>query len=98
MLWYCEYTWQSGVTAEEVRDRVLQQHDAGMNHPEKIKGWYALAGGGAGFMLVETDDPRELTELLQPYMDVVSWDVRAVYELKYDEAIDSFKKAARQAA
>ena len=41
---------------------------------------------------------RELTELLQPYMDVVSWDVRAVYEIKYDQAVDSFKKMARQAA
>jgi hypothetical protein len=98
MLWYCEYTWQPGVTAEKVRARVLEQHEAGTNQPQRIRGWYALAGGGAGFMLVETDDPRELTSLLQPYMDVVSWDVRAIYELKYDEAIDSFKKAARQAA
>src|SRR5947208_16338450 len=98
MLWHCQYTWQGGVTADEVRDRILQQHDAGTNHPEKIRGWYALAGGGAGFMLVETNDPRELTELLQPYMDVVSWDVRAVYELNYYEAVDSFKKLAKQAA
>jgi hypothetical protein len=30
--------------------------------------------------------------------DVVSWDVRAVYELKYDEAIDSFRKAAKRSA
>jgi hypothetical protein len=28
-----------------VRDRVVAQHDAGMNHPEKIRGWYNLAGG-----------------------------------------------------
>jgi hypothetical protein len=98
MLWYCQYTWQSGVTAEQVRKRVLQQHDAGTNHPEKVKGWYGLAGGGAGFMLVETDDPRELTELLQPYMDVVSWDVRAICEIKYDEAVDAFRKMAEQTA
>jgi len=98
MLWYCEYTWQASTTAEEVRRRVLQQHEAGANHQNKIRGWYSLAGGGAGFMLVETDDPRELTELLQPYMDVVSWDVRAIYELKYDQAVDSFRKSSREAA
>jgi len=98
MLWYCEYTWQSGVTADEVRDRIVQQHHAGTNQPDKIKGWYALAGGGAGFMLVEANDPREVTELLQPYMDVVSWDVRAIYEIKYDEAVGSFENMAKQAA
>jgi hypothetical protein len=31
-------------------------------------------------------------------MDLVSWDVRAVYELRYDEAVDSFRKLAKQAA
>ena len=95
MLWHCQYTWQSGVTADQVRKRVLQQHEAGTNRPRQIKGWYTLAGGGAGFMLVESDDPREVTELLQPYMDVVSWDVRAVYELKYDEMVDAVRKSIK---
>jgi hypothetical protein len=34
---------------------------------------------------VESDGPRQVTEMLQPYMDLVSWDVRAIYELTYDE-------------
>jgi hypothetical protein len=67
--------------------RILQQHDAGKNHPERIRGWYNLAGGGAGFLLVEYDDPRELSRFLTPYMDLLSFDVRAIYETKYDEAI-----------
>ena len=96
MLWYCEYTWQSGVTAEQVRKRVLQQHEAGTNQQAKIRGWYSLAGGGAGFMLVESDDPREVTEILQPYMDVVSWDVRAIYELNYDEMLQTMRQATGQ--
>lgn len=95
MLWYCQYTWHQGTTAEQVRRRLLQQHEADANRPGNIRGWYSLAGGGAGFMLVETDDPREVTETLQPYMDLVSWDVRAVYELAYDPVVDAARKTAQ---
>jgi hypothetical protein len=61
----------------------------------RIRGWYNLAGGGAGFLLVETDDPREVTAFLQPYMDLVAFDVRAVYELNYDEQIEELRKAVQ---
>src|SRR5436309_7653138 len=77
MLWYCRFTWHPHTTPAQVRQRVLQQHEAGLTHPDRIRGWYNLAGGGAGFMLIETDDPRELTTMLQPYMDLVRWDVHA---------------------
>lgn len=97
MLWYCRFTWYPGTTSDRVRDRVLQQHAAGTNHPEKIRGWYNLAGGGAGFMLVETEDPREVTSILEPYMDLVSWDVHAVYELPYSPVTEHFKEMAAAA-
>ncbi len=96
MLWYCRFRWHQKTRAEDVRRRVLEQHEAGKNHPEKIRGWYNLAGGGAGFMLVETDDPHELTEILQPYMDLVSWDVHAVYELPYDQMIEEFRRELQE--
>ncbi|HET8592415.1 MAG TPA: DUF3303 family protein [Solirubrobacterales bacterium] len=92
MLWYCRYAWQPGVTVQDVRKRVVLSHDAGLNQPEKIRGWYNLAGGGAGFMLIETDDPREVTTLLQPYMDIVNWNVHAVYELPYEETVERFRQ------
>jgi hypothetical protein len=95
MLWYCRFRWHPGTTAQQVRGRVVQQHDAGKNHPEKFRGWYNLAGGGAGFLLIEADDPRELTEILQPYMDLVSWDVHSVYELPYDATIEEFRKTTQ---
>jgi hypothetical protein len=88
MLWYCRFKWHPSTLADQVRRRVLEQHDAGTNHPEKIRGWYNLAGGGAGFMLIETENPYELTEILEPYMDLVSWDVHGVYELSYDSLIE----------
>ena len=94
MLWYCEYTWFSGTTRQQVATRIVEMHDAGATHPDQIKGWYQLAGGGAGFMLVDARDPRELTQMLQPYMDLMSWDVRAIYELPYQQTIDELRQAA----
>ena len=95
MLWYCSFTWFPGTTRAEVAQRVVQQHDLGTNHPKQIRGWYNLAGGGAGFMLVETENLNQLTEMLQPYMDLMSWDVRAVHELDYDKEIKQLRGVAR---
>ncbi len=97
MLWYCRFTWYPATTAAQVRERVLQQHDAGTTQPEKIRGWYNLAGGGAGFMLIETDEAHDLTTILEPYMDLMSWDVHAVYELPYGRAIEGFRQMAHAA-
>ncbi len=95
MLWYCRFMWHESTTREQVARRVVQQHDAGANHPEHIKGWYNLAGGGAGFLLVETDHPQELTAFLQPYMDLMDFDVHAVYPLNYEQHIDELRKIAQ---
>jgi hypothetical protein len=94
MLWYCRFTWYPGTTAEKVRERVLDQDRAAANYPNKIQGWYNLAGGGAGFLLVETDNPHHLTTMLEPYMDLMSWDVHAVYPLEYQQAIRTFAHEA----
>jgi hypothetical protein len=91
MLFYCEFTWYPGTSREEVAERVVEQHDEGANHPERIKGWYNLAGGGAGFLIVDYDDIKELTAFLQPYMDLMSFDVRAISELDYDSRINDLR-------
>ena len=75
-----------------VAQRVVQQHELGTNHPEKIRGWYTLAGGGAGFMIVEADQPHEVSEILEPYMDIIAWDVHAIAETSYDRTIEQMKK------
>ncbi len=94
MLFYCEFTWFPGTSREEVAERVVQQHDAGANNPDKIVGWYNLAGGGAGFLIVDYDDIRELTAFLQPYMDLMSFDVRAISALNYDETLEQLREVA----
>ncbi len=91
MLFYCKFTWYPGVKREVVAQRVVQQHDAGANCPERIKGWYNLVGGGAGFLLVDYDTPEQLTAFLQPYMDLMSFDVRAVTANAYDSTIEQLR-------
>ncbi len=92
MLWYCAFKWHPHTNRQEVARRVVQQHDAGSNHQENIRGWYNLAGGGAGFLLVETNTPQELTAFLQPYMDLMSFDAHAAYALDYEKQIQELRK------
>jgi hypothetical protein len=47
-------------------------------------------------LLVETETPQELTAFLQPYMDVVSFDVHAVYPVDYDKLIKELRQAVQQ--
>ena len=96
MLWLCSFTWFPNTRREEVAERIVRQHDAGMNHPERIRGWYNLAGGGAGCLLVDYDDPRELTAFLQPYMDLMSFDVRGIYEINYEQRVAELREVAKQ--
>ena len=70
--------------------------ERGANAPELIRGWYDLAGGGAGFLIVETDDVRELTAMLRPYMDLMAWDIRALSENRYDVTIQQIRDALAQ--
>jgi len=85
------FTWYPGTIREAVATRVVQQHDAGANNPERIKGWYNLVGGGAGFLLVDYDDPRELTAFLQPYMDLMGFNVRAITQNDYEATIEELR-------
>ena len=77
MLWYCHFTWHPTTTREKIAQRIVQQHDAGENHPENIRGWYSLVGGGAGFLMLETEDFQDVTAFCAPYADLVfrrGWD------------------------
>ncbi|HEV2072099.1 MAG TPA: DUF3303 family protein [Thermomicrobiales bacterium] len=98
MLFYCEFTWFPGTTREQVARRLVQQHDAGSNHPDRIRGWYNLAGGGAGFLIVEYDDIRQLTAFLQPYMELMSFDVRAIEQLDYEDRLSALRSLVGQSS
>lgn len=95
MLWYCRFTWHPTTTREQVAQRIVQQHDAGENHPENIRGWYSLVGGGSGFLMLETENFHEVTAFCAPYADLVSWDVRAVYAVDYEDTIQNMRRITK---
>jgi hypothetical protein len=39
-----------------------------------------------------------VTAMLQPYMDLMSWDVRAIYALDYDQQIQEMRRLAGASA
>lgn len=94
MLFLCQFTWFPGTTRQQVARLLVQQHDAGANNPDRIQGWYNLAGGGAGFLIVEYDDAKALTAFLQPYMALMSFDVRAITQLDYDARVAELRGLA----
>jgi hypothetical protein len=92
MLFYCRFTWYPGTSRDEVARRVIQQDELGTNHPERIKGWYTLVGGGAGFLMIEGSSAQDVSEILEPYMDLMAWDVHAVSMNSYDETLAELKR------
>jgi hypothetical protein len=83
MLWYCRFRRLPGATPEQVRQRLLLQHAAGTNQPERIRSWYNVDGGAAGFVMIEADDLSDVNAILDPYRDLLGWDVDAVVERHY---------------
>jgi hypothetical protein len=92
MLFYCRFTWYPGTSRKDVAARVVQQDQLGTNNPERIKGWYTLAGGGAGFLLIEAKTAEEVSEIVQPYMDLMSWNCHAVSQNSYEETLADLRK------
>ncbi len=91
MLFYCRFTWSPGTSREAVGRRLLQQDSLGANHPERIRGWYTLAGGGAGFLLIEGETTHDVSEIVEPYMDLMTWDVHAVSANEYAATIEAMR-------
>ena len=96
MLYSCASTWNPGVTMEEVAPALLEHHDARTMHPESIRGYYGLVGSGAGFLILEVENPYTFTEMLGPLMRLMTWDVRAIVAYDYHQDIEEFRQALGQ--
>lgn len=57
-----------------------------------------MAGGGAGFLIVEYDDIRQLAAFLQPYMELMSFDVQAIDQLDYEERLSALRSLVGQSS
>lgn len=95
MLYVCQYTWQPGKSADEIGRRFVELSQS-RDPAIKIHHYYVLVGGGAGLLVVETDDPQALSRTLTRWMDLISWDVRAVFETTVDETAQRFREQVGQ--
>ncbi len=89
MLYYCAYTWNQGTTEAQVRELMAQGE---MPQGLTVRGYYPFVGGGAGFMLLETDDPEPLRAFLVPSMGLIHWDVRACTEASWEKTLAAVKR------
>ena len=92
MLFYCRFTWYPGTSREAVGRRLLEQDSLNSSHQERIKAWYTLAGGGAGFLMVEANAPEDVSEIVEPYMDLMAWDVHAVSVNDYQATVEAMRQ------
>jgi hypothetical protein len=96
MLFFCEYTWHPGTTSEMVRARHDRQHKAGELRLDLCRGWYNFAGSGQGFLIVESNDARELHNFIHPYADLMVFTARPIYEVNIEEAREQIAARVRQ--
>ncbi len=52
--------------------------------------------GDAGFLIVTYDEITQLTTSLQPYMDLMSFDVRVINQLDYHERVNELRAIVDQ--
>ena len=94
MLYMCAYTWHPGTTLEEViRLTAAEPENPGVT----VRGYYGLVGGGAGYFLLEADDPQAINDYLIPSMGLIAWDVRQVIERDFAQEVAEAKQHVSQA-
>lgn len=85
MIWHCHYRANDGVRNKELLDRFAPPEE-GENFEQfkGIKAWYAFAGLNEGVVIIDIDEPMELTGILQPCRHMVTWEVHAVQALEME--------------
>ena len=86
MLWFCHYRAAEGVSNKELMERYGPPGEG--ESFEMFKGivaWYAFAGLTEGVVVIELDDPMELTGILQPCRHLVNWEVHAVKQMDLEQ-------------
>ncbi len=92
MLFYAAFTTHPHTTIAQIRDRHDAQYRADALHTERWRGFYGFAGGGAGFLLIEAEDAPTITAILEPYQDLVRWDVRAIQSIDVEAFTDQVRQ------
>jgi hypothetical protein len=82
MLWFCHYRAHDGVGNKELMDRYGPPGEG--ESFEMFKGivaWYAFAGLTEGVVIIDLEDPMELTGILQPCRHLIHWEVKACKQI-----------------
>ena len=89
MLFYCGFFRLPGISPEQVRQRVLQRHNAEGNFQDRIEVIYELAEEeGAGFVVCEFADRAELESALAWYRDLMDFEVKPLSrEVNYENEV-----------
>lgn len=80
MLYMAHYTWHPGTTLDQVNTLIAQGAAQEATSGVTVRGYYSLVGGGAGYFLLEADDPQRISDYLIRSLGLVAWDVRQVIE------------------
>ena len=94
MLWSCTYRVRPGYRARDLARRFLRQHDAGTNRPAQLRGWYLFPTGSSGTVYIEAETPKDLSTFIDPYSDLVGWDVEAITEMNYNQVLEELRRTA----
>lgn len=98
MWWYCGYRALPGVRVAQLTHQFLRQHDAGSNHQENLRGWFAFPSSTAGFVLIEAETPKAVSDVIAPYARLVEWHVEAVSELNYNQVLEESRRSRQRSA
>ena len=87
MLYVAEYTWHPGTTLEDVVRLQAEGASSLASSGVTVRGYYGLVGGGAGYLLLEADDPQRINDFLVPTMGRIAYDVRQVIERDFAQEV-----------
>jgi hypothetical protein len=67
-----QYTWHPGTTIEQITRFMAEGAEREATSGVTVRGYYGLVGGGAGYFLLEADDPQRINDYLVPPMGLVA--------------------------
>src|SRR5690348_2640389 len=91
-LYECSWRWHPSTVERPPADRaadfrrVFTAAETAEPFGERLRGWYSYPGAAqAGFLLVEAASHEELARLLQPYTELMGFDVKPIVSVDYQQ-------------
>lgn len=92
-IYQCDWRWHPDATARNAQERdqafaavFRAAETAGEIGEQRLLGWYTYPGQTAGVLLVDVASHEELAQLLRPYVELMTFDVKPVVPVDYAQA------------